>query len=158
MTASFFGLTMYSSFSGTNTYTFTYTPATETEKAKLVIYDNIAPVEIPKEGLYIETLYNETTDITPVGQKVDGNTATVTFVKTWGWIRFYYNGELLTTDNTTFVNVCTYNDSAKTTKLYVDSNDAGFKNAQLNFSYSSPTTYTFTYDPEAKTVTVTVVE
>ena len=150
--------TLYSSFSGINKYTFTYTPATETEKAKLVIYDNIAPVEIPKEGLYIETLYNETTDITPVGQKVDGNTATVTFAKVWGWVRFYYNGELLTTDNTTFVNVGSWGDSAYTTKLYVDSNDENFKNAQLNFSYSSPTTYTFTYDPEAKTVTVVVVQ
>ena len=107
----------------------------------------------------VDSLYDGTTYSSLVRKTLESNGSNnyeinVEFVKQWGYIRFYYKGELITTVNTTFVNVGTWNDSAYTTKLYVDSNESEYVNAQLNFSYQSPISYKFIYDANLKTLTV----
>lgn len=154
----------YSSYNGSATYTLKYTPAKENQKATLtIVSDNSS--NIPSKGFYVETLYNNTESQDVVGSVVSGDSLTVKFVKRWGYIRFYYDGELLTTANTTFKNIGDYNQACSNkTLLYMDSNDAQFKTAQLNYGYvesdgktTPPSTFTFTYDPVAKTLTVTYV-
>ena len=106
------------------------------------------------DSLYDGTNYGSLVRKTLESNESNNYEINVEFVKQWGYIRFYYKGELLTTVNTTFVNVGTWNDSAYTTKLYVDSNESEYVNAQLNFSYQSPISYKFIYDANLKTLTV----
>ena len=107
----------------------------------------------------VESLYNNTTSSSSTVNEYyysdnDIYYSNVTFVKQWGYARFYYMGQLLTTDNTTFVNVGSWNDAAYTTKLYVDSNDSAYVKGQLNFSYNQATSYTFKYDNNTNTLYV----
>ena len=154
--------TFYSSYNGKAKYTLTYTPAKDGAKATLVIESESGNV-IPQTGLYVETMYNGTTSQEIVGTTVTGNTVNVTFFQQWGLIRFYYNGQLLTTANTTFINVGTYGEAATNRQiLYMDSNEASFKTAQLNYAYIEgknqvKTQFKFTYDATAKTLTVQYV-
>lgn len=141
------------------TYTFTYNPSTD--KLTISAEENEVDV-IPSEGLYIVTLYDNTTAADMVSKKITGNTFTVNFVQQWGYIRIYYNGILLDTSNTTFVNVASYNQaSTNPALLYMDSNEAQFANAQLNYAYKNsdntqhPSSFTFTYDAASSTLTVT---
>ena len=103
----------------------------------------------------VESLYNGTTSTNICTNQYyysdsDIYYSNVTFVKQWGYVRFYYMGQLLTTDNITFVNVGSWNEAAYTTKLYVDSNESAYVKGQLNFSYNQATSYTFKYDNNIK--------
>ena len=81
----------------------------------------------------------------------------VEFVKQWGYVRLYYKDELLTVDNTEFINVSNTAD-VNSTSLYVGSDDNKYKNGQINFAYTLPTTYVFEYDPTNKVLTVTCLD